>query len=191
MLGLVLVACVAGPAPEDHFYRLELGAPPDALDPPPLPGALSVLRLRTDAVTGERQILFHRRSDPIEVHRHTYHYWLDPPATMLQTQLVAYLRSARAAHVVSDELRVRADFVLSGRIVALERLLGDGESGVAVELEFTLMREADRQVVLQHTYREEREVEGRGMSRSVGAFSEAVRQIFDRLLVDLAAIRSG
>jgi len=56
-LSLTLSSCASGPAPSDHYYRFEAGTP-DAPAAKKLPGNLQVDRLRADALTGERQILY-------------------------------------------------------------------------------------------------------------------------------------
>ncbi len=184
-----LVGCVAGPAPRDHFYRLELGAPSRALEQAPFSGTLEVRRFRADAVTDGTLVLFCNARDPAEVQRHTYHHWLDSPTAMLQVQMAAYLRAARAApRVVTPELRLRPDYVLAGRVGRFERVFGESPPGVVVELEFTVTREADRELLLIATYREEREADGDGVGAAALAFDRALADILDRFLADASAL---
>ena len=63
-LVLALAGCAAGPAPSDHFYRLEAGAPTKTFEPPPLSGTIEVRRFRADAVTAERRIVLRREGEP-------------------------------------------------------------------------------------------------------------------------------
>jgi ABC-type uncharacterized transport system auxiliary subunit len=182
------VACSAGPAPRDHFWRLDIG-PPDALEAPPLSGVVEVRRFKADALTGERPIVYRERDEASELHRHVYHYWLDSPTTMLQTGLVTFLRGAKAADVVvADGGGSPRDWTVSGRILRLERVLGAGAESVIVELELGLTRAADRSLALVETYRVERETEGEGTTASVEAFGRATTEIFRRFLGDVSSL---
>jgi ABC-type uncharacterized transport system auxiliary subunit len=182
---LATAGCSAGPAPRDHFWRLEVG-PPETLEVPPLSGAVEVRRFKADALTGERPIVYRESDDASELHRHVYHYWLDSPTTMLQTELVVFLRAAAAAEVVvADGASSRHDWTVSGRILRLERVLGGEAPSVIVELELDLTRAADRTLALVKTYRVEREADGEGMTASMEAFGRATTEIFRRFLGDL------
>ncbi len=185
----VLLGCAAGPAPRDHFYRLDVGAPSRTFETPPFAGTLEVRRFRADALTEGRLVVFRHANDPAEVQRHAYHRWLDSPTAMLQEQMATYLRAAHAAPlVVTPVMRVRPDYALSGRVVRFERVLGGSRPGVVVELEFTVTREADRELLLLATYREEREAEGDGVGRAALAFNRSLADILDRFLADASAL---
>ncbi len=188
-VGAVLVACAAGPAPRDHFYRLEAGAPHEVLEAPLFAGTLEVRRLRTDALTDGSRLLYRTHSDSAEVRRYPYHHWLDSPTAMVQEEMAAYLRAAGAAAlVVTPETRVRPDYVVSGRIVRFERVLGESPPGVVVELELHVTRQTDRALLLLTTYREERQADGPDIARSALAMSRALADIFDRFLADASSL---
>jgi ABC-type uncharacterized transport system auxiliary subunit len=86
---------------------------------------------------------------------------------------------------VTPAIHVESDYLVSGRIVRFERLLGGGESRVAVEIELTLLRKKERELLLLETYREERTAAGAGISASVTAFSQATGAIFERFVADI------
>jgi ABC-type uncharacterized transport system auxiliary subunit len=187
----LLAACGLGcaltgsPRP-DAFYRLEPAAPPP-LARPALPGLLEVDRLRADAITSERLLLFRAGDDATEVRRHAYHQWVDPPPLMLQVALASALRGAGVARaVVTSDQRARPDFVLGGRILRLERRL-DGPPRALLELELSLTRESDRALLLQRVYREERAAEGAAVADAVRAFDAALGALLERLVADLAS----
>ncbi len=187
LIALALGGCASGPAPSDHYYRLDVGAPASALEAPAFPGTLVVERFRADALTSERLLVYRRADESSEVYRHAYHYWLDSPTTLLPRALASYLRAAGAANrVVTNETRLRPDFAVEGRIVRFERVLGGSAPAVLVELELSLTREADRELMLLATYREEREADGRSIAQAVDAFSRALADIFARFLADAA-----
>jgi ABC-type uncharacterized transport system auxiliary subunit len=54
-----------------------------------------------------------------------------------------------------------------------------------IELEFSLVRLEDRELLLLKTYREEEDIGGSGVGDSVEAFSRALHRILGRLTLDL------
>ena len=185
LLLLVLWGCVSGPAPTDHHYRINV-AEPAAPATQRLSGVLQVDRLRTDALSGERDILYQRGSSPSEIRQYTYHLWSDPPALLLQTELVSFLEEAGAAEVVIPATaRIQPDFLVSGRLRHFEQLLGS-DTRVNVEIHLTLTS-SDGRVLTNQTYREERAATDRTVAAAAKAFGEAVHDIFERFLADLNA----
>ena len=185
LFAMAWVGCAASPAPRDHFYRLE-AATPQAFESPLLTGTLEVDRFRVEAIAQGRRILYRDASQPGEIAQHAYLHWADPPSIMLQDQLVRYLRATGAAeNIVTAAVHVESDYLVSGRLVRFERLLGGGESRVAVEMEFTLLQQKGRELLLLETYREERTAAGAGVSASVTAFGQATSAIFERFVADI------
>ena len=180
--------CIGGPAPQDHFYRLELLAPATPLNPAPLNGTLQVMRPWADALTGERPLLYRQNSEASQLHRHAYHRWVDSPTLILQQEIARYLRASQIAEqVVTPELRVKADYLLSCRILKFERVLGDSPR-VVMELELGLTHMKDRQALMLQTYREEQKANGDGVAASVGAYNLALSNILNRFLADTSSL---
>jgi ABC-type uncharacterized transport system auxiliary subunit len=188
---LAAAGCIAGPAPEDHFYRLEAGRPSAPLATPALPGSLRVEPLRTDALTRGTALLYRDPARPSEVRRYPYHRWADSPTTMIQAELIRFLREAGVAELVlSPELGVRPDYVLTGRIVRMERLLAEGDaagSSVLLELEFNLSRASGRELLFHETYREQSSA-SKGAGDAASALNRALAAVFERLLADLGSL---
>jgi ABC-type uncharacterized transport system auxiliary subunit len=184
-LSLTLWNCASGPAPIDHHYRIDAGVP-DASAAKKLEGNLQVDRLRTDALIGQRQLLYKETAGASEIRQHPYQRWSDPPAILLQTELVAFLTTAAAADsVMSATARVKPDYVISGRILAFERVL-EPEVRAVVEIQFTVTRADGEEILVNHSYREERAAANANIEASVVAFGEAIHAIFEQLLADLS-----
>ena len=184
VLSLTLWSCASGPAPIDHYYQIDAGVP-DAPLATKLEGNLQVDRLRTDALMGERQLLYKKTADASEIRQHPYQRWSDPPAILLQTELIAFLSAASAADtVISATARVKPDYVVSGRILNFERVLKP-EVRAVVEIQLAVTRAAGEEILVNHSYREERAAENSTIAASAVAFSEAVHAIFERFLADL------
>jgi ABC-type uncharacterized transport system auxiliary subunit len=184
---LAAVGCQSGPAPRDHFYRLDVPAP-TARSQPALAGTLEVDRLRVEAVAQGRRILFREAESPDEVRQHAYHHWSNPPSEMLQEQMVRYFRAAGIAQtVVTPAVRVASDYRLTGRIGRLERNIAGNPPRVTVELELALIREEGNELLLIESYREERSAVDADVSSAVRAIEEALGAILARFVADVGS----
>jgi ABC-type uncharacterized transport system auxiliary subunit len=185
LLLIALWGCTSGPAPADRHYRLDVGSP-EAPATTRLSGILQVDRLRADALAGERDVLYQKSGDRSEIRQHSYHLWSDPPAILIQTELVSFLDQAGAADtVVPVTARVRPDYLVSGRLRHFEQVL-DSNPRVKVEIHLTLTS-SDGRILTNQTYRDERAAADRTVAASASAFGEAVHDIFERFLADLNA----
>jgi ABC-type uncharacterized transport system auxiliary subunit len=187
-LSLTLWSCLSGPAPSDHYYRIDAGVP-DAPAAKKLPGNLQVDRLRADALTGERQLLYQETADAPEVHRYPYHRWSDAPAILIQVELVSFLEAAAAADsVTTATTRVKPDYVASGRIHRFERVL-EPDPRAVVEIELVVTSAGGDEILVNRSYREERLAANATLEATAAAFSEAIHAIFERFLTDLGSAR--
>ncbi len=184
-LCLLLDGCTSSPAPTDHYYRIDAGVP-DAPAAKRLEGILQIDRLRVDALTSERQLLYQQTADATEIQQHPYHRWSDPPALLLQVELVSFLRAAGAADsVMPATTRAKADYVVAGRIRHFERVL-EPKVRVVVEIEFTATSAEADEVLVNRSYREERAAKDSTVAASANAFAEAVHAVFQQFLTDLS-----
>jgi ABC-type uncharacterized transport system auxiliary subunit len=186
MTFVVLSGCAAGNAPHLRFYRLEPAAgSPAAPAPATLDGVLVVERLTTDPLLAERPIVY-GDGRTSELQQHRYHYWVEPPADMLQDRLTTHLRERHAATVVArPEMRLRGDWILRGRLRRFERVVGrDGDRAV-VEAELTVTG-AGAGVVCSGTYHADVPADHDGIGGAVGAFNRGVADILERFSTDLA-----
>ena len=104
---------------------------------------------------------------------------------MLQNQLVSFLRSGRIArNVVTPELRIEPEFVISGRIRRFEQTIGT-PGRVVAELELGLKDARTDRLVHLKTYRSEISTVDGSPGRAVGAFSESVNAIFSQFVRDI------
>jgi ABC-type uncharacterized transport system auxiliary subunit len=174
----------APPVPRDHYYRVLITAPAHN-EIPILQGVLEVSPLEADGLLRERPLLYSTSGHSFDMQQHDYHYWVDPPPRMLQVQLIDYLRnSGLAASVITPDLRVKADYQLSGRIKRLERLLGSGMPRVVAELELALVESASKRLILVRSYTAEVGSADESVASSITALNAALAEIFERFLID-------
>ena len=187
----LLAGCAAGPAPENHFYRLQADAPETSLEKPVFPGTLEVDLFRSDALAGERLLLVRAEPDSPEIRRLPYHYWVDAPTRMVQIEVATYLRAAGAAdRVIMPATRVEPDYVLRGRIVRLERVLGGPTPRARIELEISVVRVRGRALVLLVSYDEEVVAQDASIEATVVAFDRALTRILERFVADALSERA-
>jgi len=186
LLAASLGGCLgaAPPVPRDNFYRIMV-TPPQPAEAPLFAGIVSVAPLDADGLLRERPILFSSSGGPQKIQQHDYHYWIEPPARMLQAQLVDYLRgSAMADSVVTPELRLAADYEISGKIKRMERLLGSGPARVVAELELAMVETRTRRLIVVGTYSAEVPTADGDVASSVLALDEALSDIFSRFTAE-------
>ncbi len=190
LLSALLAGCLgsAPPVPRDHYYRLVVPGPAEPSARPLLVGVLTVETVQAEGLLHERPLLYSENGRPHEVQQHDYHYWTDAPPSMLQDQLVAYLRrSGIAQSVVTPDIRVRADYRLTIKAKRLERLIGGGPPGVFVELEFALVRLADGRLIVAESYGEGGQAADGTVKAAIVAMNRATAQVFARFLAGAAA----
>jgi len=185
---LIFAGCLGGPAPQDHFYRLELPLPDSSFASPLLHGTLQITRPWADALTSERHLLYRTKTGTSQIHRHAYHRWIDSPTLIVQQQIAQYLRNAgMAEHVVTPNLRVKADYRFSCRIIKLERLIDDSPR-VIMEMELGLTHIREREAVLLRTYHVEQPANGRDIAAAIAAYNEALTIILKQFLDDTSSL---
>ena len=183
-----MTACGQTKVPQDHYYRLNLTAPA-RMEQPVLPGILAIKRFSADGMLQVRGIIYSQPGRPLEVESYHYHHWTDIPPVMLQDILVGYLRAANAAPgIVAGGMDVEPDYILKGRINRLERVTGSAHDGV-LELEFSLIQAATRQVILQRSYRQQVRADNQTVAGTVAALNQALENVYAEFLGDLTAMK--
>lgn len=178
---LILVACAQPELPQDHFYRLNI-TPPTSQQTL-LDGVVEVERFRADGLISGRPLAYTEGKGHLS--QYHYHFWVEPPVDLLQDAMVVFLRKASLArHVVTPELRMDADYLLTGRIKRLERDLS-GEAKVAVEIELGLKRIGDDQILVLKTYSRELTQTDTGVTGAVSAINLALSDIYTQFLNDV------
>lgn len=171
--------------PIDRFYRISIEAPTPS-GQPSLPGTVLIARLDADGPMRERPVVYSADADGLSLAQHEYDFWIEPPARLLQSELVRYLRSSGVAQsVVTPELRLPSQYEVVGTIRRFERLIGRSTSRVAVTLELALVdRSGDRPRIVK-TYATEIACPDDTVDGSVTAFNEAISAIFAEFLQDI------
>ena len=185
----VLAACgSADPVPEDQFYRLRAVMSSAPLTKVLFPGTLEIDRFVADGLTAGRPIVYSEAGKPFQVKEYHYHFWTQPPTVMLRDELVSYLRAAKISDaVVTPEMRVAVDYVLTGKIMRLERIIGKPSKAV-IELELGLRKATGGKLIFLDTYRIEKQSEGSGVGSAVKSLNTALTAIYAKFVDDLSKL---
>lgn len=184
----VLVSCSQPPVPPDRFYRLQVPVPETALAKPPLKGLLEVGRMVAAGLTAGRPIVYSAAGKPLEVNEYHYDFWIEPPATMLHSELVSYLRAAGVARtVVTPEMRLEPDFMLTVGIKQLEQVRG-GQPKAVIALEVTVHSRKEERLLMVKTYRVEMGARSASVAAAVEALNAALAEIYAALASDISKI---
>jgi len=192
MIAGLLSACAsAPPVPEDHYYRLQAVHAGEASTTKLFKGTIEVERFVADGLTSERSLVYSTQGKPNEVKAYHYHFWIKPPTVMLRDELVSFLRVARVADkVVTPELRVQAEYALTGKIKHLEQVVvakGQSQSSgrTLLEVELGLRRPNDGKLLFLKSYRQENATGDGGIGAAVDSLNTALSIVYADFLADL------
>jgi ABC-type uncharacterized transport system auxiliary subunit len=187
LAGLVAACGSAPPVPEDQYYRLKaVRAEPAAPGKMLFPGTIEIDRFVADGVTAGRPIVYSEAGKPYQVKEYHYHFWTQPPTVMLRDELISYLRAADVAKaIVTPEMRVAADYVLTGKIIRLEKVIGSPPKA-SLELELGVRKATGGALIFLKTYRIETASDGSGVDDAVHALNAALSEVYGQFVADLA-----
>ncbi|MBT6288744.1 MAG: ABC transporter, partial [Rhodospirillaceae bacterium] len=168
---------------DDHFYRL--GAAPAEGISGALTGVIEVSRFIADGLAGRRPIVYTDGGDGREVQSYHYHFWSEPPPIMLQNTLVAYLRATnRGAQLVTPDMRVEPDYIISGKIRRFEQVLGPAGK-IDLALELAVKRTRDDKMILLRPYSVTVATSNATVGEAVRRINQGLNAIYAKFLSDI------
>jgi ABC-type uncharacterized transport system auxiliary subunit len=186
---IVLVGCAQPqPVPRDNYYRL--GLEPSRVQvsrssEPKLNGIVEIDRFSADGLVAGRSIVYSQSNKPNQLMEYNYHFWTDPPTILLRDQLIAHLRAAGVAKtVVTAEMRVAPDFVISGKIKRFEQVR-DSSPHVILEMELGLRSGGTDILIHWGTYRKKVAAAGATVADGVRAANIALSEVYTDYIRDL------
>lgn len=181
-----LAACGSpAPVPEDQFYRLKVQAPPKA-GKVMFPGILEIDRFVADGLTAGRPLVYSESGKAYQVKEFHYHFWTQPPTVMLRDELVTYLRARKVSDVVvTPEMRASPDYILTGKIKRLEKIVGLPPKAV-LEIELSLRKPSGGKIIFLDTYSMETQSDGAGVSAAVKSLNTSLTAIYKKFVDDLS-----
>ncbi|MBT6084933.1 MAG: hypothetical protein HOH22_04195 [Rhodospirillaceae bacterium] len=184
---LIISSCSsAPPVPEDHYYRLQAVHAGEQKAAKLFAGTIEIDRFVADGLTSERAIVYSKAGSPNEVKAHHYHFWIKPPTVMLRDELVSFLRQAKISKaVVTPAMRVRADYVVTGKIRHLERVTGEN-GRTRLEVELGVRNPSDGELLFLKTYKQDNATVDASVASGVEALNTALSIIYADFLSDVS-----
>ncbi|MEL0107423.1 MAG: ABC-type transport auxiliary lipoprotein family protein [Rhodospirillaceae bacterium] len=186
-IAVILTACSQPPVPNDNFYRLHVGSPKLVFNQHILPGTVEVRRFNADGLMANRNIAYANSEKPHLLNEYHYHFWSEPPPIMIRDQLVDYLRASKASRrVVTPDLRITTEFIISGKIKRFEHIRGNN-AHAAVELELAAQKRNSGDLLYLGTYGVKTPITGNDVAAAVDSINRSVKEIFSRFLKHIAS----
>ncbi len=186
----LLVACgSAPPVPEDQYYRLQAIYASEPLTTKPLAGTIEVDRFVADGLTSERAIVYSDIQKPNQVRAYHYDFWIKPPTVMLRDELVSFLRKSKISDaVVTPEMRVNAEYALTGKIKHLEQVKMESGYRTILEVELGLRHPNTGKLLFLDTYRLENDASGSSVGAAVKSLNTALSIIYSEFLTSISKL---
>ena len=185
-----LTACgSAPPVPEDQYYRLQAIYASEPLTTKPLAGTIEVDRFVADGLTSERAIVYSDIQKPNQVRAYHYDFWIKPPTVMLRDELVSFLRKSKISDaVVTPEMRVNAEYALTGKIKHLEQVKMESGYRTILEVELGLRHPNTGKLLFLDTYRLENDARGSSVGAAVKSLNTALSIIYSEFLTSISKL---
>lgn len=185
---IALAACGASPTlPDFTYFRLPRAQSLPPASAPLFRDTLVVDAFSADGLYGD-QALIHAL-DPSAQQLRQYHYqlWTDPPTRILQRRLIAQLRDANVATMVTDELPASQPAIRIGGIILRFDRVPTASGGFEAVVALKLRADArDGLPLVDEYYRAEKSATGNDLAATVTAYGAALDEIFARFYADLS-----
>jgi cholesterol transport system auxiliary component len=188
-IGLLTACGSAPPVPEDQYYRLQAIYASEPLTTKPLAGTIEVDRFVADGLTSERAIVYSDIQKPNQVRAYHYDFWIKPPTVMLRDELVSFLRKSKISDaVVTPEMRVNAEYALTGKIKHLEQVKMESGYRTILEVELGLRHPNTGKLLFLDTYRLENDASGSSVGAAVKSLNTALSIIYSEFLTSISKL---
>ena len=188
-VGLLTACGSAPPVPEDQYYRLQAIYASEPLTTKPLAGTIEVDRFVADGLTSERAIVYSDIQKPNQVRAYHYDFWIKPPTVMLRDELVSFLRKSKISDaVVTPEMRVNAEYALTGKIKHLEQVKMESGYRTILEVELGLRHPNTGKLLFLDTYRLENDASGSSVTAAVNSLNTALSIIYSEFLTSISKL---
>ena len=182
----LLAACSAAPVPDFTWYRLPRAQPLEVASAPLFDEPIVVGAFNADGLYGDQPLIYALDAGAQQLRQYHYQLWTDPPARMLQRRLIAELRDAKAATVVTDGLAASTPAIrIAGTILRFDRVpVADTGFKVVVALKMHVDR-TDGARLLDRYYQTETATRSGTLAASVDAYGVALDTLFAQFYADL------
>jgi len=183
---LTAVAC--GGAPRSNFYTIGY-TPPEHSSAAPAMAKLGVEIPRASHLLRQDRIVYFTTQN--EMNFYQYHRWGEPPVFLVQSLLIRHLRAADLfRNVVPYRAQKGLDYVLRGRLLAMEEVDTPTEVTARFGLELELVRQKDTQVIWTGRASRQRPASAKTVPALVEAMNGCVHESLQELTASLRGVVS-
>ncbi|MFQ5777206.1 MAG: ABC-type transport auxiliary lipoprotein family protein [Terriglobia bacterium] len=181
LLAAAAVAC--GSAPRTYHYTVNLK--PMASGSAALAGSqLGVALPRASHLLRQDRIVYFTSEK--ELNYYQYHRWAEPPVFMVQSMLIRQLQAAGLFdNIVPYRAQKGLDYVLQGRLLAMEEVDTGPQVAARFALELEMVRESDKHVVWTGRHACEQPVSTKTVAAVVEGISGCLQESLDELIASL------
>lgn len=189
LLALLLAGCGGAPAvPDFTWYRLPRPQPLEPHAAPLFDQPVVVEAFVADGIYAGQALVYALDPDAQRLRQYHYQLWIDPPTRVLQRRLLAMLREARIAQMVTDELPASTPAIRIGGIILRLDRVPDAQGGHAAVVALKLRADRiDGQPLVDDYYRAEVRAADATVQATVDAYGAALDSVFRRFDADLRA----
>jgi len=185
-----LISCFGGGSsiPDDNYYRLpELSG--QKLSTPLLTGILSIKKVITHGIYGERTLIYTDSRDNIKLNRYHYHHWEKSPSKLIQDNLVQYLKTIGIAQqVISHSQYTSANYLLEAELITLHRdMTTDGYIAV-ISIDIRIYNKSNNSIFINKRYHSKISTNSNKLVDTIKAYGDGFHNIYDELITDLQNI---
>lgn len=185
LLLLVLAGVACGSAPRTYYYTVSF-TPASSGFSSSGGSQLGVALPRASHLLRQERIVYF--TDQTELNFYEYHHWAESPVFMVQSLLIRQLGAAGLFdNVIPYRAQKGLDYVLRGRLLAMEEVDTATEIRARFALELELVRQQDAHVVWSGGDACERAVGTKSVDAVVEAMSGCVQESLDKLTRSLGS----
>jgi ABC-type uncharacterized transport system auxiliary subunit len=162
-------------APAKHYYQIYY-TPSKTLGKK-ISGTVRIKTFETDKIYRIHNIV--KRKSQNEIQYYTSRFWASRPTDMITDQIAKHITETELFSDVIMQLDRRPDFVLTGRILALDLVDSEEKWFARVSIVFELRDYKSDRTVITHSFDERKEVSSRDVVHVVRTMGEIIEKEAD------------
>jgi len=186
LTALIVLAGCGGAVKYPNYYTLHTPSPPDPPMAENIHATLAVREFRSPTYLRQGAIVY--KTSPEQIGFYNYHRWAVDPREFLTNAVVDYLRaSGNFRQVKLYDGRLDADYVLNGRLEALEEIDYEGGVKVRVSMSTQMVSLATGATVWTNSVSEDGTVSQRDVPAVVSAMNATMGRAIEKLMTPTPA----
>jgi len=179
----LLEGCFSGNNSKKHYYQVYYRVEPSEV--PPINATVRMKTFEIDKIYKRYNLVY--RSSPYELFYYNTHLWAAKPDDMLTDVITAHLKRANIFKEIITKLEKMPDYVLTGRIIAIDEINSGDKWFARVSMTFLFNKFSTGETLLSHTFDIRKEVFNKKQSFLVRAMGEIIEKETEKFLSEIYA----